>query len=63
MAIDLSLYSAVNFLVFYWLHSLFTGTFGQKHLARKLGLEGVLVLQVLLSFGTPGKVIWLCRYL
>jgi hypothetical protein len=31
----------------------------QKHLDRKLGLEGVLVLQVLLTFGTPGAVIWL----
>ena len=28
-----------------------------------MGLEGILVLQVLLSFGTPGTVIWLCRYL
>jgi hypothetical protein len=37
--------------------------FWQKHLARKLGLEGILVHQVLLSFGTPGTVIWLCRYL
>jgi hypothetical protein len=35
----------------------------QKHLARKLGLEGVLVLQVLLDYGTPGAVNWLCGYL
>ena len=35
----------------------------QKHLARKLGIEGVLVLQVLLDYGTPGAVNWLCGYL
>ena len=35
----------------------------QKYLARKLGIEGVLVLQVLLDYGTPGAVNWLCRYL
>ena len=32
-------------------------------MARKLWLEGVLVLQVLLSFGIPGTEVWLCRYL
>ena len=35
----------------------------QKYLARKLGIEGVLVLQVLLDYGTPGAVNWLCGYL
>ena len=35
----------------------------QKHLARTLGLEALLVLQVLLRFGIPGTEVWLCRYL